>query len=882
MKLRSIRFAVRAVVPLSVLVLITASLGARAAQLQLNGRTQGHLFRQAERVSGVGQVVAPPALQPNPGPAVPPVVKTVPWVASNPLIAHDTWSGKTITLKGTSDVDGGAIEYAWDPGDGSAPYLGVVGNRYVIEATHAYSGLPGQTFTATLTVTDTSTGLSDSEKYYVRIAAQSLGVEVNVAIDEGLWAMHKGMTRYTSGAIEYGNWEAWSYYHSLTPANVLAFEVNGHLESGSAANPYTETVQRGLHQLFDYLTTLNPDVQPLGDPDSNNNDIAIYPWQGSEQYQSGMFMDAIIASGTPTAVAATGPADIAGRQYKDIIQDMVDYYAWSQFDPDPGSPGVVPGGWRYSPHSYFGYPADNSASQWAAIGIIPAVRLWGCTVPQWVLDANLLWLDYSQDATGVADGFGSGLPGIFGYDGIYPIFGPFGTTASGMVQLALHDLGRGNSRWDLAETYVRDYFGNTGPYYTNLKSFFYAMFAFTKSMLLHDAGNPGDGVTDPITFLQSTTAGVDPIDWYGAQTPLYGGTDSTDGIARTLVGKQQGDGTWIYTGDNSGWTSEDGSYYTAWAIVMLNRTLFESGAPVAVIKATPNPAVAFQTVQLDGSDSFHQDATKSIVLYEWDLDNDGQFDDAVGPFTTVSFNAVGTYTVRLRVTDDAGVPASAAGALNIIIATPPLAPTAAAGGPYAFCPGVSWFLNGLGSSNPDDGQSEPGQPADSIILYEWFLDGDGIVDATGPLPDVSAFFAGQTGQHIIGLQVTDNTALSFPSSGLGNLSGFDSGVVTIRDANDPECACVDDLVARAKVVRGTPTVQLAWEVEAGVHHHNVYRSTVAGGPYAKIGSTTSTYAAFTDPNVVLNTTYYYVVREANGLDEERCQSNEASVRPRSR
>jgi len=881
-KLSSLCFGAKAVASLSVLFVALASGSAGAGQLQLNSRTQGFLLRHAEHPNAVGQVVAPPALVPNPGPAVPPVVKTVPWVASNPLIAHDTWSGKNVTLKGTSDVDGGPIEYAWDPGDGSAPYLGVVANRYVIEATHAYTGLPGQTFTATLTVTDTSTGLSDSEKYYVRIAPQSLGVEVNVAIDEGLWALHKGMTRYTSAGVDYGNWESWSYYHSITPANLLAFEVNGHLESGSVSNPYSETVQRGMHQLFDYLATLDPAVQPLGDPDSNNNNIAIFPWQGSEQYQSGMFMDAIIASGTPSAVAATGPADILGRQYKDIIQDMVDYYAWSQFDPDPGNPSVVPGGWRYDPHSYYGYQADNSASQWAAIGIIPAVRLWGCTIPQWVLDANLLWLDYSQDTTGVADNFGGGKPGTFGYDGIYPIFGPFGTTSSGMVQLALHDLGRGSPRWDVSETYVRDYFGNTGDYYQSLKSFFYAMFAFTKTMLLHDAGNPGDGASDPITFLQSSTPGVDPIDWYGAQTALYGGLDSTEGIARTLVNKQQANGTWVYTGYDSGWTDTDGPLYTAWAIVMLNRTLFESGAPVPVIKATPNPAVAFQTVQLDGSDSFHQDATKHIVLFEWDLDNDGQYDDAVGPFTTVSYNAVGTYTVRLKVTDDAGVPATAAGALNIIIATPPLAPTAAAGGPYAFCPGVSWFLNGLGSSNPDDGQSEPGQPADHIISYEWFLDGDGIADATGATPDVTAFFAGKPGQHIIGLQVTDNTAASFPSSGLGNLSGFDSGLVTIREANDPECACVDDLVARARLVRGSPMVQLAWEVESGVHHHNVYRSTVAGGPYTKIGSTTSTYAMFTDLTVSVNTTYYYVVREANGLDEERCQSNEASARPRAR
>ncbi|MCK7498449.1 MAG: PKD domain-containing protein [Comamonadaceae bacterium] len=64
---------------------------------------------------------------------------------------------------------------------------------------------------------------------------------------------------------------------------------------------------------------------------------------------------------------------------------------------------------------------------------------------------------------------------------------------------------------------------------------------------------------------------------------------------------------------------------------MLNRTVFESGVPVAVAKATPNPAVAGQIVQLDGSTSFHQDGGKLIDSWEWDLDNDGAFDDACGP-----------------------------------------------------------------------------------------------------------------------------------------------------------------------------------------------------------------------------------------------------------
>ena len=82
-------------------------------------------------------------------------VKTVPWVASNPLIPHDTWSGATITLKGTADQQGGNDVYTWDFGDGSQVATGTVGNMYVIEAQHVYNGTPGTIFTARLTVTNT-------------------------------------------------------------------------------------------------------------------------------------------------------------------------------------------------------------------------------------------------------------------------------------------------------------------------------------------------------------------------------------------------------------------------------------------------------------------------------------------------------------------------------------------------------------------------------------------------------------------------------------------------------------------------------------------------------------------------------------------------------
>jgi fibronectin type 3 domain-containing protein len=139
---------------------------------------------------------------------------------------------------------------------------------------------------------------------------------------------------------------------------------------------------------------------------------------------------------------------------------------------------------------------------------------------------------------------------------------------------------------------------------------------------------------------------------------------------------------------------------------------------------------------------------------------------------------------------------------------------------------------------------------------------------------VTAFFtAAGVGNYLVQLKVTDTTATSFPSSGMGDLSDTNSAQVSVRDANDPACAaCIDDLAARPKLSK----IQLTW-TDTGAHHYNVYRGTIAGGPYLKIGATTSTYSTYLDTAVVTGQTYYYVVRPAAVNDAELCQSNEASA-----
>ena len=99
------------------------------------------------------------------------------------------------------------VGYEWDFGDGSPVETGSVTDPYAIEARHIYVGNIGDIFVATLTVTDTS-GEIGTDQYLVEIKdGAEMAVQVNVAIDEGLWRLHKDMVRGTFGdGTPYGYW----------------------------------------------------------------------------------------------------------------------------------------------------------------------------------------------------------------------------------------------------------------------------------------------------------------------------------------------------------------------------------------------------------------------------------------------------------------------------------------------------------------------------------------------------------------------------------------------------------------------------------------------------------------------------------------------------
>lgn len=522
-------------------------------------------------------------------------IKTVPLDPANPTTPHTTYNGATITLGATVDVNGSSDPFTvfWNFGDGSAVVSFPLSNPYDISTTHAYpaAAAVGTTWTATVTVKDNNNASnSGTGNYLVIQGPNNLNSAVDVAIDTGLWTLHKTEQRTTSGGVNVGGWDDYltgciaptqtcdnvNGSVAINADNVQAFEVNGHQSNGPASDPYTDDVARALNHLTAYLsatkvsaTTVNfnapPDCPNGGttpcsytfDGNSNGQYVTLADPTGQQMYTTGQVADALVASAQPNATVQTGP--LAGEKFVDVVQDIIDAYAFCQYHYNFNSDSAAGGAWLYGCQQ----GDDSSVSQWAAIGILGGQRGFGLTVPPVVQDQSSVWISYAQAADG-----------SFGYRGQSPIWGPYADTPSSMVQMAMDGIGRGDARWDKAETFMRDNFANTGEpicggsltceaYYAP-KAYTYGLFSFTKSMLLHNI----NGALQPITLLQSKTAGVNPIDWYAAQVS---GGDPTDGVARTLVNRQDpANGFWY----GHSYVSQHFPFETAWSIIMLRKTVF--------------------------------------------------------------------------------------------------------------------------------------------------------------------------------------------------------------------------------------------------------------------------------------------------------------------
>jgi hypothetical protein len=108
-------------------------------------------------------------------------------------------------------------------------------------------------------------------------------------------------------------------------------------------------------------------------------------------------------------------------------------------------------------------------------------------------------------------------------------------------------------------------------------------------------------------------------------------------------------------------------------------TVVANRPPAAAFSYAPaNPAPGTQMTLTSSS----KDTDGSIASTVWDLDGDGQFNDARGATARRTFNAPGSYTVSMKVTDDRGATDTAFQTISIADA-PRSAPS---GAPVALSP----------------------------------------------------------------------------------------------------------------------------------------------------------------------------------------------------
>ncbi|NOX68287.1 MAG: outer membrane beta-barrel protein [Gammaproteobacteria bacterium] len=753
--------------------------------------------------------------------AAQPVVSAVPGDANNPTVQHPMIIGRPITLKGAVDAASIGANWSWDPGDGSAAITGVVdATHWAVWAEHTYAGNAGDVFIATLTVDNTVDPVGTAT-FEMVARADTVPNRSNTAIAEALWYMHRNQQRFLGDAtgvqglaesiIPMGDWIYPSFGGtngvSAQGATLNAFEANGHRENGDASNPYAETVNRGMKYLFARIEaeaispqTLNPidgAAARNDDPDSNGNGLGIrtdsrnlggVSGNVDQPYQLGMVMDAIVASGTPGALTTTGPTDVIGRSYADIVQDMVDWYAMAQSD------NMSHGGWQYSAFNNVSGSQDNSASGWAATGIVAAEDVFGATVPAWLKVRNQNGLEFTDNESDVSDN-----DGVHGYNSTGPIWGPFGTSGAAMVQMSMNSLlattsATPDERWVRTENKFRRNFDNltgTNP----LKRYYYGMFNFSKAMrtakpapvtIIGTQVGAAEGGVGCGPSVNCAANGPQPLDWYN---------HPTSGLAQTVISYQATTGASIgrFGTQNAVGESSQAKHVQPWGTQILTRTLAQAG-PIAVGSVSPNPGGENFPITLDHSRSFHQDPNRTLVLFEWDIDNDGTFDissadaspapalDVPGGYDCGAGGLPCSRILNLRVTDDASPPVTTTDVIILDLTIPPHAPTAVSGGPYMVCAGDMLTVDGSASFDIDQGNSEAGAAdTDRITSYEWELDGASPFNYAEANTAVAQITYATAGVRNIGLRVTDNSSVSYPSASLVDLTNTDNTQVIVAD-----------------------------------------------------------------------------------------------------
>lgn len=681
-------------------------------------------------------------------------VTTVPWVPSNPNFPHDTYNGVSTRFMAIARGGSGTYSYEWDfNGDGTYDYSNTTSNPYDLSTTHTYPfQASDRLFIARIRVTS-GTEAATAEYRVIVHEPETLEVRVNRAIDNALWYLHTNMIRTTYDGVDIGYYPALSLGAAGMAAQ--AWAIQGHKINGNYdSNPYVEDVRRTLNACLLLTYTLPISSQPAGDPDTNGNGIGLYSSLQSQMYETGIVLMALANSGDPEMEADAGlpNTDVAGWSIRKIVQDMTDFLAYGQNEASS-----FRGGWRYEPNFT---SSDMSVTQWPVIGLEASEFNPDfhdlIDVPGWVKtelrDYFLIW-DQAAD-------------GGFGYT--YPIASNVPRTGAGLACHAWVGLPVGDARVQAAINFLNSAWGWTG-YDGNLGNF-YSMYAVNKGMR---------GFEPDIEMIGTH-------DWYTE-------------YANWLISEQAGDGGWT----DCCWFNESRDLTTAAGVLILVKEVIQP-PPVALADAQPKEAPPGAIITFDHSGSYHLDPNGILASFRWDLDDDGTWDyeasDINDKPTWVYHDEIGCgdevlHSVTLEVVDGHGLTDQDTQSVTIKINLnnhPPVAigdPTPS-GPNYEVSQGGTVCLDASASYDPDTNaplKCDASAPDDSIVIWEWDIDNNGLYDASG---EVYCFDTPDTWEigdtHTVQLRVTDDGSWAGPDGG-GSKSA-ESTVTILVVPNQPPVA----------------------------------------------------------------------------------------------
>jgi hypothetical protein len=639
---------------------------------------------------------------------------TVPWQPSNVTVPHSTYTGATTTLKGIARY--GGDQFMWDYGDGSAPMpWTAIGNPYNLGVQHAYSGSVGQLFFATLSVRSSSNpGVVARATYPIKIEQSGplpgngqmdpneMNVRINMSIDEGLWYLHVTQNRSTYGDGVPGYRQAYGYWSGVvagTCAAVDAFELHGSKPNKSySTDPYVETVQRGINWMLASNAVVSAiSAQQYGNPDTNGNGTGIYIG-ANDTYTNGVCAVSFASSGAPARQSLVGPGTVYARNYQDVVQDLVDWFAYGQSDGTSWGRG----GWHYNANAG---DADGSTNQWPILAMAAAEDNMSSTVPTFVRQEIPYFLNYVHHTA--ADGYNGG----WGYTSPDQWLN-VAKTAGGM--LAHYFEGDSVSHPDVQAGIgfmYRRWGLNTDGWGEYSSGNSYAMYGIMKAMRKPQPNILRLVEYDYVNHQQTANS----FDWY--YTPIG---QSQEGLATNLVRRQQANGSWSDTFGNN---AQSGALAAGWDVLILQKGVTTIPPEAKICNCEVAVWDQNQDVTLSGSCSSDADINRHIVNYEWDFEYNGSSFNTAATGVTVTkvggYPNYATHVVGLRVTDDnplaLGGAQTSIATCNVKITPPPICPHPSAGGPYLGFNNVPLHLDASGSFDPDH---DP-------LTYAWDLDNDG-------------------------------------------------------------------------------------------------------------------------------------------------------------